>query len=817
MSFEYPEENSFKPKIYAFTDDSPGTKNQIRIGYTEQSMEARMSQHYPTSRPDKPYNVVFVTTAIKDNGESFKDHLVFKMLKKNGFKNTKGDWYKCSLNNLKSIINGIKKNKEIINRHLNFKLRPEQRDALETTSKFFKRNIDQKKNSSHFLWNAKMRFGKTFTAYQLIKKMNWKKILILTFKPAVESAWEEDIKFHIDFDNWQFYSKNSNIKLKKINKTFPLICFGSFQDYLGKNKQGGIKLKNEWVHSINWDCTIFDEYHYGAWREKAQDLFDNDEEKNYQNEVYKYFDEKLMPITSDHYLYLSGTPFRALSSGEFIEEEIFNWTYTDEQRAKKNWKNGKNPYESLPKMEMLTYQLPETVNNIARDTEHNEFSLNEFFKAKGDYDDAKFEYEDDVQKWVELITGKYTEKNTSLLLKKRRPPMPFSDVRFKRHLNHTVWYFNSIASCYAMKNLLEMESNKFFHDYRVIVVAGKRSGQGIKALEPLKQKMEDEHETKTITLTCGKLLQGVTVKPWTGIFMLRNCSSPETYFQSAFRVQSPWVIYDREKSKEIINKKLCYIFDFAPNRALRQIYDYSCRLKSDTDETVESKISEFLEFLPVLSYQDGGMIEVNAENILDLTITGTTSTLLARKWQHSLLVNVDDATLKKLFENEKAMKALMSIPDFRALNKDLETIINKSDKIKNVKQKDENKVKNKEKKELSKDEKEYKNKKDKIRKKLIKFATRIPIFMYLTDYREQSLSDVVKKIEPDLFKKVTQLTIDDFDLLVGLNVFNEIAMNEAILGFRSYENSSLEYTGISRQEKKLGLFRTTIEDPESIK
>ena len=208
-----------------------------------------------------------------------------------------------------------------------------------------------------------MRFGKTFAAYELAKKMEWKRILVLTFKPAVENAWEEDLMEHVDFEGWQFISRHTDLTYDTADRSHPIVCFGSFQDYLGKTPEGGIKAKNEWVHCINWDCVILDEYHYGAWRDNAQDLFEAEEKKEQKfakGEGLDYYDEDLMLITTNAYLYLSGTPFRALSTGEFIEEQIYNWTYTDEQRAKANWKGPDNPYAALPQVVMMTYQLPDS-------------------------------------------------------------------------------------------------------------------------------------------------------------------------------------------------------------------------------------------------------------------------------------------------------------------------------------------------------------------------------------------------------------------------------------------------------------------------
>ena len=325
--------------------------------------------------------------------------------------------------------------------------------------------------------------------------------------------------------------------------------------------------------------------------------------------------------------------------------------------------------------------------------------------------------------------------------------------------------------------------------------------------------MANPLESKTITLSCGKLTTGVTVRPWTGIFMLRNLSSPETYFQAAFRVQNPWEITTEHGLTEII-KKECYIFDFALDRALKQIVDYSCRLNIE-ESNPEVKIGEFINFLPVLAYDGSTMKAVDPAEILDIAMAGTSATLLARRWESALLVNVDNATLQRLMKNPEAMAALMSIEGFRSLNSDIETIINKSEAVKKAKRDTEKKLTPKEKKELTDEEKEYKSKRKEIQEKLIKFATRIPIFMYLTDYRERSLKDVITQLEPGLFKKVTGLSVKDFELLVSLGVFNSSLMNDAVYKFKRYEDSSLVYTGIDKHEgEKVGLYDTVLSSEE---
>jgi len=819
MSDLFPPKSESNPIIYAYTlSDDTSRQGQLKVGFTTRSAKERIQEQIGATL--SRFTTVVDESAMRSDGSSFSDHDVHRQLKKDGFINTEGEWFRCKAEDVVSAIIAVRDgNSSSRGRTLDFKMRPEQQVAVDKAANHF---IDFKQKEQgktpHFLWNAKMRFGKTFTAYQLAQKMGWTKILVLTFKPAVQSAWEEDLNTHKDFEGWQFIS-NNGLQFDDADESKPFVCFGSFQNYLGKNKStGGIKHKNEWVHLTDWDCVIFDEYHYGAWREKSKDLFEG-EDKEFDMDMgdIKEFDEDILPIKTDHYLYLSGTPFRAIESGEFIEEQIFNWTYSDEQRAKEEWIGEDNPYASLPRMVMLTYKMPDDIRDIALTTEFNEFDLNVFFKAEGKGVNAKFTYKEEVQKWLDLIRGSHQAANTdNLRLGVKKPPMPFSDIRLLNILTHTFWFLPTVASCHAMKNLMNSRHNIFYHQYEVVVAAGTDAGLGVDALLPVYKAMNDPLKTKTITLSCGKLTTGVSVKPWSGIFMLRNSSSPETYFQAAFRVQTPWTVKNptglNPNEFEII-KNECYIFDFAPNRALSQVADYSCRLNVG-ESNPEKKVEEFIKFLPVLAYDGSSMKQIDAKGVLDMSMSGTTATLLARRWESALLVNVDNETLARLMGNQKALDALMNIEGFRSLNQDIETIINKSEAIKKAK-KEKDEFTKKEKKELTNEEKEYKSLRKQIQEKLIKFATRVPVFMYLTDFRERSLTDVITELEPGLFKKVTALDVSDFELLVSLGVFNSSLMNDAVYKFKRYEDASLEYVGINKHEgEDVGLFNTTVTEEE---
>ncbi|MBR1676992.1 MAG: GIY-YIG nuclease family protein [Clostridia bacterium] len=826
------------PTIYAYELVGVNShKGYIKVGYTDRDVETRVKEQLHTSGIE--YKILLKESAMRNDGTCFTDHEIHKVLKRKGFIQLKegldkNEWFKCEIKDVIGAINYVRDGIESEeNRTLTFKMRPEQTLAVQKTIEFFEKSKkDDTEKAPKFLWNAKMRFGKTFAAYELAKKLNFKRILVLTFKPAVESAWRDDLVSHVDFEGWQFVS-NKDAHDNKINideqfdyadKNRPIVVFGSFQDLLGTNENGGIKAKNEFIHTTQWDLVIFDEYHFGAWRENAKKLFENpDEEENadFDMEYYKQteadnaYNETFLPITTGYYLFLSGTPFRAINSGEFIEDQIYNWTYSDEQSAKENWMGSNNPYLSLPRMVMLTYRIPDSIRQIALQGEFDEFDLNVFFSAKGKGDEAKFIYENEVQKWLDLIRGSYLPSSVDDLKlgQDKRPPMPFSDTRLLNVLSHTLWFLPNVAGCYAMANLLKQKQNAFYHDYKINVCAGTGAGVGLAALYPVQNSMGNPLETKTITLSCGKLTTGVTIRPWTGVFMLRNLKSPETYFQTAFRVQSPWEITDNLGNKQIM-KQECYVFDFSLDRALRQISDYSCRLNVE-ESNPEKKVADFIHFLPVLAYDGSTMKQINAQDILDIAMAGTSATLLAKRWESALLVNVDNDTLSRLLANKDALDALMRIEGFRSLNQDITAIINKSEAVKKAKKEKETKLTEKEKKELTQEEKEYKSMRKQIQEKLIKFATRVPVFMYLTDYRERSLKDVITQLEPGLFKKVTGLDVKDFNLLCSIGVFNASLMNDAIFKFKRYEDSSLSYTGIEKSVKdEVGGWDTVIRREE---
>ncbi|QEG29279.1 hypothetical protein GobsT_40740 [Gemmata obscuriglobus] len=827
-----------RPRIYAYAIHDDAHKGLLKVGQTTRDVKQRIAEQLKTAAIEN-YTIELDESAERADGTIFTDHEVRAALRRKKFENPQLEWMRCSVPDVKTVLAELRTGKAYTGtHHETFPMRREQADAVHKTFEQFQSIWRENPHAvPRFLWNAKMRFGKTFTAYQLAKKLGAKRVLVVTFKPAVEDAWQTDLESHVDFNDWQYLSRHSGSDPTQVSDSKPLVYFGSFQDLLGRDPAGNIKAKNEWLHAVKWDLVVFDEYHFGAWRETAKELFEGEDEAVAKKETKLEYgsgleevnedigelsekEAEFLPITTRAYLYLSGTPFRALSTGEFIEEQIFNWTYTDEQRAKEAFAaehpGQRNPYGALPQMRLLTYQMPDELLAIASGGEFNEFDLNAFFESTGAGETEQFKHKSDVQKWLDIIRGGYMTKEIEYLKTGTRPPFPYSDVRLLPYLQHSFWFLPNVAACHAMANLLAEKHNTFWHEYTVIVAAGASAGIGLDALPPVRKAIGSGFTTKTITLSCGKLTTGVTVPQWSAILMLRNLKSPETYFQSAFRVQSPWSIKnpngDNPNEEEVL-KPICFVFDFAPTRALRQLSEYGIGL-SPNESNPENAVRDLVSFLPVLAYDGANMTQIDAGGILDIAMAGTSATLLARKWESALLVNVDNDTLRRVLDSPEAMDAVERIEGWRALGDNIiETIINKSDKVKELKNKGkEQELSSKEKKELSDEEKEYKSKRKLVQEKLIKFATRIPAFMYLTDFRENTLQDVITKLEPDLFRTVTGLDVKDFHLLVRLKVFNTEQMNQAVFAFRRYEDASLSYTGIESHEglSRVGLYDTVV-------
>jgi T5orf172 domain len=801
----------------------------IKVGQTtKRSARERIKQQLGTAYPNLGgVEILFDEPAVRNDGSEFTDRDVHATLVKAGIRRPEGEWFEATLNEVKAAINTVRSGEEFDStRTDSFTMRPEQARAVEITADYFRTHASGERPPK-FLWNAKMRFGKTFATYQLAKKIGWTQVLVLTYKPAVQSAWRDDLLGHVDFAGWHFVDRDTPIAEadELLSGEDPVVRFASFQDLNGKSPDGQIKAHNESIHLTEWDCIVLDEYHFGAWRDSARDLYDpTDKELAEEEEPDEEVTEEDLGLETASYLYLSGTPFRAITNGEFTEDATFDWTYVDEQAAKDDWDEatGSNRYAELPRMEMYAYEIGPGAAGWATDGEFSGFSLTEYFKAtrvgksRGapGSGDCVFEDESRVSEFLEMLRGKLSDQIKVQIVAGQKPPFPYEAPVFTEPIKHSVWFMPDVASCFAMRDMLDR--HPYFSGFEVVVAAGSKAGQGAEAKPPVEAaiaKATKENGSGSITLSCGKLMTGVTVREWGAILMLRSLKSPESYFQAAFRVQSPWAYRDAEGGLEV-RKPTCYVFEFDPNRALLLLSEYGIRLASERAETPEQAIDRLLNYLPIFGFTGGSMTPLDASAVLDWATAGVGATALAKQWNSPLLVEVNERTLSAVLEHPSLLETLEQIEDFRALVNNAEHVVTSTKMLKKAKREQGGKLDPEQKQVQT----ETARRRKEIREKLQKFLARIPVFMYGTDFREEALKHVIESLDPTLFERVTGLTIEDFTLLSDLGLFHARNMDAAIYQFRQFERASLRYADDHRGDEiaaRVGLWERSVDASEA--
>jgi len=816
-------------RIYAYTvvgkDAEPwerisgqhrkGGAGLIKVGQTtKRSARERIKQQLGTAYPNLDgVEILLDEPAVREDGTEFKDHEVHAALVGEGIRRAEGEWFEVELDEVKAAINKVRSGVPFEpTRTESFQMRPEQKAAVERTASYFRSHAGDSKPPK-FLWNAKMRFGKTFATYQLAKAMGWKRVLVLTYKPAVQAAWRDDLLGHVDFAGWHFVDRETPIAEadRLLSGPEPVIRFVSFQDLNQKLEGGLVKAHNESIHLTDWDCIVLDEYHFGAWRDSARELYDPaDKALAEETEPDDEVTEEDIGLDSEHYLYLSGTPFRAITNGEFTEDATFDWTYVDEQAAKEGWgeSQGQNPYLELPGMEMYAYEIAPEASTWASDGEFSGFSLSEYFKATRQGaergmpkpGDCVFEDPRRVSEFLEMLRGTLAEQIKVQIVSGQSPPFPYEHPAFTEQIRHSVWYLPDVASCFAMRDMLD--AHPYFSGFEVVVAAGPGAGQGAEAKPPVEAAIalaEKEHTSGSITLSCGKLMTGVTVREWGAILMLRSLKSPESYFQAAFRVQSPYAIRDPEGGLEV-RKPTCYLFEFDPDRALSLLTEYGLRLAAQQDETPEQAIGKLINYLPIFGFKGGSMSALEASDVLDWATAGVGATALAKQWNSPVLVEVNERTLSAVLDHPELLATLSQIEDFRALVDNAEHVVTSTKMLKKAKREQGGQLDSEQKREQS----EIARQRREIRGKLQKFLARVPVFMYGTDFREEALKHVIESLDPALFERVTGLTIEDFRLLSDLGLFNARNMDAAIYQFRQFERASLRYAEVSSADDGQG-------------
>ncbi len=487
-------------------------------------------------------------------------------------------------------------------------LRKEQAESVEKTLAYFKANEKENKDDpdwegDEFLWNAKPRFGKTLTAYDLIQKAGYSKVLIVSNRPAISNSWVDDFNKFVRWKNEYTFVSDTEALLNKPgvytraklpSSARKIIAFESLQGLKGSSYFGGDINKLKWIYELEFDLLIVDESHEGVDTAKTERAFDS--------------------IKRKHTLYLSGTPFKQLASDDFKDNQIFNWSYADEQEAKREWQgSGTNPYENLPRLNLFTYQLSEMIRDKAQrgiDLGGEEgvvnyaFDLNEFFSVK---ENGRFVYEEDVRRFLRALSTQ--EK------------YPFSTPELRDELAHTMWYLNRVASAKALAKLLE--EDEVFKEYKVVLAVGDAKNEdmpNLKAIDQVKKAIREN--SKTITLTVGQLTVGITVPEWTGVLMLCNMNSEAAYMQAAFRAQNPGMKFNEGKYYQ---KEDAYVFDFDPARTLIIFDKFANNLSTDTasgggtSDDRKENIKRLLNFLPVLGEDtEGRMVELDAAQILSI-------------------------------------------------------------------------------------------------------------------------------------------------------------------------------------------------------
>lgn len=594
------------PMCYAYT--TPQIREHdgwTKIGYTEQKVEDRIDQQTKTA------NVKWVLgwkgMAVYDDGsgEAFGDRDFHAYLQKNDIERKTGtEWFRIEPEPSHDLFIAFKQNRGILtaNRTAAYTLRKEQADAVAQTKAYFASHADGD-DAPEFLWNAKPRFGKTLATYDLCKTLDAKKVLIVTNRPAIANSWYDDyVKFMGAESGYCFISDVSALQGKPYvvaRENLPsdakgFIEFVSLQDLKGSIHFGGKFDKLEHIVELTWDLLVIDEAHEGVDTYKTDVAFDN--------------------IDRKHTLHLSGTPFKALANEKFEESAIFNWTYADEQTAKRNWDgDGENPYANLPCLNLYTYQMSEIVRDKAEqgadfnddgENENFAFDLNEFFAVEK----GRFKYDDAVDKFLDALTTQ--EK------------FPFSTEELRDELKHTFWLLNRVDSAKALAE--KLKAHPVFGDYEIVLAAGDGKLTEDEETKKSFDKVVDaiKNNEKTITLSVGQLTTGVTIPEWTAVLMLSNVKSPALYMQAAFRAQNPCLF---NFGGQFYRKENAYVFDFDPARTLDIFEQFANDLSADTasgngdTDARKRHVRELLNFFPVYGEDDDGeMIALDAEKVLSI-------------------------------------------------------------------------------------------------------------------------------------------------------------------------------------------------------
>ncbi|MCH5332195.1 MAG: DEAD/DEAH box helicase family protein, partial [Alistipes sp.] len=751
--------SSLKPKlIYVFRINDAAHKGCLKIGETtfedgditlqpnssalNKAAKKRIDQYTQTAAIDYELLYTELTIFVRDKMiGAFNDKEVHDVLLRSGVKrkvfdtaNNANEWFETDLETVKKAIAAVKAGRkslhasEITIDRSPIDFRPEQREAIEKTLKQFKK-------SNQMLWNAKMRFGKTLSALQVVKRYEkFRRVLILTHRPVVDAGWFEDFgKIFYDTPDFAYGSKTNgesydNLEARAKRNECRYVYFASMQDLRGSELVGGNFDKNNEVFATPWDLIIVDEAHEGTQTTLG---------KAVMSELVKK-DTKV--------LRLSGTPFNLLD--DFKEDEIYTWDYVMEQRAKAQWDidhpGDHNPYSSLPRLNIYTYDLGRLMKDFA--DEDIAFNFREFFRTK---EDGTFVHEKDVLNFLNLLTKEDKESQ-----------YPFANAAYRDIFRHTLWMLPGVKAAKALSAMLK--AHPVFGLFEVVNVAGdgdedEENGEALRMVEEAIGK--DPDQTRTITLSCGRLTTGVSVKAWTGVFMLSGSynTAASAYMQTIFRVQTPATINGRVKEE-------CYVFDFAPDRTLKVLAE-TAKISTKAGKQGDSErkqLGDFLNFCPIISVEGSKMSNFNVENMLQQLKKVYVERVVSNGFEDRSLYNDE---LNKLSDVEVAdFKDLKGIiGQTKAMKKSNDIDINKQG-LTNEEYEEQQRLEKKNKKELTEADKErLKELKEKSKLKddaisiLRGISIRMPLLIYGADITDED----------------KELTIDNFTQLVDAQSWEE--------------------------------------------
>lgn len=788
------------PKLlYVSTTEGDFKKGIVKVGEALSGrVEKRMREH-STGRVEK---TTVLWTAPLNNG--LTDKKVGRELENQGAEHLKKgggtEFYKASVDDVKraynALVNGVP-------RAHSYSLRNEQKRAVDKAEKWFTKGFSSivygsATHKNRFLLNAKMRFGKCFTSIHIAKRLKSKSTLVITYKPEVLTEWMEAVNDHLDFNGWQ------GIRAKKSNN--PREPFIDFKGNIPKttdNKVICVSLQDLWIDEnhktkkrlskllkTEWDLVIFDEVHFGSLTDRAQGILEK--------------------LTYKKRLDLSGTPFRLLEMEDFCKEQIYTYSYLDEQKLKSDevktaTKKDRPIYRVFPSLNVSTIEITE--DDIQKQLDQfwnndNEFSLNKLFEVKS----GKFANLQAVNHFIEGLSRKTNDATAISVYGANATKLNIPSKR------HSVWWVNSVATARALAKLLN--KHHFFKHFEIINAAGMdKSDEALADItiarerdhvkSAINRSIKEKTSNGTITITVKRFLTGVTIKEWDSILVLNDISSPEEYYQAIFRIQSPW----QDDLTHKVLKPEAWIFDFSITRCLKMKFHYAdaiaCerirerKLHNSTTDELRKVADELCDATSLTRYFEGKLTpdKTTADHIFEVVSFGSSRTSLARRITSDALVNF--VPLKDLKSNPKLYAILKNIKGYRT--QDVGTI---GTLVRIGKQAEKRFEKNRTQKpgddEKEKNNADFMKKKEMARQKkwvatqIKRLAISIADFIYMTKFREFSIDHVIKTKEPVFFKAMTGISKDDFEKLCRVGFINKQKLNEIVREFRMQEETSLK-------------------------